>query len=88
MVPNVIIYGDGNIKAAVTDLRDIGRYVAKIITDDRTLNKYLFCYGDLLSQEEIFAKMEELSEEVIKRQYVRMLYFLALVFNLISLRHG
>lgn len=67
------ILGDGNIKTTLTDLRDIGPYVAKIITDDRTVNKYVFCYGELLSQEEIFAKMEELSGEKIERQYVRLL---------------
>lgn len=61
------------MKTAITDFRDIGPYVAKIITDDRTVKKFVLCYGELLSQEEIFAKMEELSEEKIERQYVRLL---------------
>ena len=64
---NVKILGDKNMKTAVTDLRDIGPYVAKIITDDRTVNKFVLCYGELLSQEEIIAKMKELSEEKIER---------------------
>lgn len=55
---------------ALTDLRDIGSYVAKIIIDDRTVNQYVFCYGELLSQEEVFAKMEKLSGEKIERKYV------------------
>jgi hypothetical protein len=71
--PNVKISGDRNMKAAVTDLRDIGPYVAKIITDDLFVNKFVLCYGELLSQEEIFAKMEEFSGEKIERQYVRSL---------------
>jgi hypothetical protein len=71
--PNVKISGDRNMKTAITDFRDIGPYVAKIITDDRTVKKFVLCYGELLSQEEIFAKMEELSEEKIERQYVRLL---------------
>jgi hypothetical protein len=58
---------------ALTDLRDIGPYVAKIITDSRTMNKYVFCYGELLSQEALFAKMEELSGEKIERKYVYLL---------------
>ena len=72
VVPNVTISGDGNLKTALTDLRDIGPYVATIITDSRTVNKYVFCYGDLLSQEEIFAMLESLSGEPIERQYVRL----------------
>jgi hypothetical protein len=37
-------------------LRDVGPYVAKIVMDDRTMNKYVFCYGELLSQEEILER--------------------------------
>ena len=46
------------MKTAVTDLHDNGPYVAKIITDDRTVKKFVLCYGELLSQEEIIAKMK------------------------------
>ena len=60
------------MKTALTDLRDIGPYVARIIMDDRTVNRYVFCYGELLSQEELFAKMEELSGEKIVGKYVRL----------------
>lgn len=67
------ISGDGNIKTALTDLRDIGPYVGRVISDDRTLNKYVFCYGELLSQEEVFARLEELSGETINREYVWLL---------------
>ncbi|KAE9368833.1 NAD(P)-binding protein [Stipitochalara longipes BDJ] len=70
LIPNTTILGEGNMKTALTDLRDIGPYVAKIITDARTVNKYIFCYGELLSQEELFAKMEELSDENIERKYI------------------
>jgi hypothetical protein len=71
LVPFVTIFGDGNLKTGSTDIRDIGPYVAKIIADDRTLNKYVFCYGEVSSQEAEFAKMEELSGEKIQRRYVR-----------------
>ncbi|TVY42056.1 Isoflavone reductase-like protein [Lachnellula subtilissima] len=70
LVPNMTISGDKNIKTALTDLRDIGPYVARCIIDSRTLNKYVFCYGELLSQDELFARMEELSGERIEREFV------------------
>jgi hypothetical protein len=71
LFPNTTIFGDPNMKTAFTDLHDIGPYVAKIVVDDRTINKYVFCYGELLSQEDVFVKMEELSGEKIERKYVR-----------------
>lgn len=38
------IIGDGNTPWALTDNRDITKYVAKVITDPRTLNKMVFGY--------------------------------------------
>ncbi|KAF7320776.1 NmrA domain-containing protein [Mycena chlorophos] len=52
------------------DLRDIGRYVARIIQDDRTLNKYVVAYSDCLSEEQIFRLTEEVSGEKIERKYI------------------
>jgi nucleoside-diphosphate-sugar epimerase len=80
VIPNKTISGDRNMKTAFTDLRDIGPYVAKCITDTRTLNKYVFCYGELISKDEIFAKMEELSGEKIEREFVRLLPDFLLAF--------
>lgn len=57
------IFGTGNVKSATTDYRDIGKYVARIISDDRTLNKYVFCWGDEYTQNEIFT----LAEHVVGR---------------------
>jgi hypothetical protein len=68
LIPNTTILGDGNLKTAFTDLRDVGPYVAKIVIDERTLNRYVFCYGELYSQEEIFVKMEDLSGEKVQRK--------------------
>ncbi|PKY06296.1 isoflavone reductase family protein [Aspergillus campestris IBT 28561] len=64
------IVGSGNTPIALTDLRDIGRYVALIIADDRTLNKMVFAYNTLTTQNEIYATLEELSEEKIIRNYI------------------
>ncbi|KAJ5982357.1 hypothetical protein N7451_012457 [Penicillium sp. IBT 35674x] len=64
------IIGDGNMPMALVDLRDIGRYMACIISDPRTLNKKVFAYNALSTQNKIHDLMEELSEEKIVRHYV------------------
>lgn len=73
------------MKTALVGLRDVSQYVAKIITGERTVNKYVFCYGELLSQEEVFVKMEQLSGEVIERQYVCLFLDARLAFWILSL---
>ncbi|KAL1845783.1 hypothetical protein Plec18167_004976 [Paecilomyces lecythidis] len=64
------IHADGNAPNILTDLRDIGRFVARIITDERTLNKYVYTWGDVLTENEIFSIVEELSGEKIEKNYV------------------
>jgi hypothetical protein len=68
--PNVEIHANGNKPTMITDLRDIGRFVALIIKDSRTLNHSVFAYGDVLSENEIFELVESLSGEKIERKYV------------------
>ncbi|KAM5529319.1 isoflavone reductase family protein [Fusarium oxysporum f. sp. phaseoli] len=62
--------GDGIVPSAITDSRDIGRYVAKIIADPRTLNKSVFAYSEVLTQREIFQIVEEASGEKLDYNYV------------------
>ncbi|KEY80722.1 isoflavone reductase [Aspergillus fumigatus] len=64
------IVGDGNTRTALTDLRDIGRYIARIIVDDRTLNRMVFAYNTVLTQNQIYDLLEEIGEEKIQRNYV------------------
>ncbi|KAF7130934.1 hypothetical protein CNMCM5793_003869 [Aspergillus hiratsukae] len=64
------IVGNGNTLTALTDLRDIGRYVARIIVDDRTLNKMVFAYNTVVTQNQIYDMLEEISEEKVQRNYV------------------
>jgi nucleoside-diphosphate-sugar epimerase len=64
------IHGDGNAPNILTDLRDIGRFVARIISDERTLNKYVYTSGEVLSENEIFQIVEELSGESLQRVFV------------------
>lgn len=64
------IVGDGNMPTALIDLRDVGRYMARIISDPRTLNRKIFAHNVVSTQNKIHELMEELSEESIVRNYV------------------
>lgn len=66
----VPIHGEGEVPNLLTDLRDVGKFVARIISDERTLNKAIFCYGDVLAENEIYHLMEEVSGEKIDRKNV------------------
>ncbi|KAJ6605408.1 hypothetical protein DFH09DRAFT_967212 [Mycena vulgaris] len=68
--PKVEIHAGGTAPTMLTDLRDIGPFVARIIKDPRTLNKSVFTYSDVISENEIFALMEEMSGEKIERKHV------------------
>ncbi|KIX07470.1 uncharacterized protein Z518_02123 [Rhinocladiella mackenziei CBS 650.93] len=62
--------GDGNVASALTYLDDIGRYVAHIIADPRTLNKKVFAYNETLTRNQIYDLLERLSGESLERNYV------------------
>ena len=59
------IFGTGDVKTALTDRQDVGRFVARIIADDRTLNRYVFCWGEERSQKEIIALAERVAGKPI-----------------------
>ncbi|GJD04558.1 isoflavone reductase family protein [Colletotrichum higginsianum] len=63
------IAGDGTVLSGMTDLRDIGKYVARIIADPRTLNQKVFAYTELLSQNDVYGLVERLSGERVEREY-------------------
>ncbi|CAJ0554450.1 Ff.00g129630.m01.CDS01 [Fusarium sp. VM40] len=67
--PVTSIKGDGNTKSALIDKRDIGKYVARIITDPRTLNKSVFIYNEIWTQKGLFDLLEKVSGERIPRNY-------------------
>ncbi|EQB44115.1 isoflavone reductase [Colletotrichum gloeosporioides Cg-14] len=64
------IIGDGNLPSALTDNRDIGRFVSRIIADPRTLNKMVFAYGDVITQNGAFELLEKVSGEAIPREFM------------------
>lgn len=60
------VVGMGDVKTLLTDKRDIGRFVAKIIQDERTLNQKVFTWSDELSQNEILRLTEAKTDEKIE----------------------
>ena len=66
--------GNGDVKTGITDLRDVGRYVALIINDERTLNRFVFSFSEVLSQKEVFGMLEKVSGEKIVPNVVWISY--------------
>jgi hypothetical protein len=60
----------GEQRFALTDMRDIGKYVAKIISDPRTLNRHVFAYTEVLSMNEMWAVMANVSGEEPPKEFV------------------
>ncbi|KAM0429539.1 hypothetical protein ACHAQK_011026 [Fusarium lateritium] len=64
------IAGDGNVPFSLTDVRDVGSYVARIIADPRTLNRMVFAYNEVWTQNQVYDLLERLSGEKLERKYV------------------
>lgn len=64
------IAGDGNVPIAFTDLRDIGTYVVRIISDPRTLNRMVFGYNEVHTYNQMYDLLEKASGEKLHRKYV------------------
>ncbi|KAH7020889.1 uncharacterized protein B0I36DRAFT_393121 [Microdochium trichocladiopsis] len=59
------------LPSALTDLRDVGRFVARIVADgERTLNKCVFAYGEVLTHKQLWDTVERLSGEKLERNEV------------------
>ena len=68
-IPGQAIAGDGNVPSALTDLRDIGPYVARLIKDERAVNKYVLIYNEMWTPNQVYDLLEKLSEEKLPRKY-------------------
>ncbi|RGP66704.1 isoflavone reductase [Fusarium sporotrichioides] len=68
--PENVIAADGNVRTALTDLEDVGKFVARIIADNRTLNKQVFAYGEVTTQNKVISTVERYTGENIARQYL------------------
>ncbi|KAJ4171219.1 hypothetical protein NW754_007365 [Fusarium falciforme] len=69
-MPAEYIPGDGNTPSAMTDVKDIGRYVARIIADPQTLNRMVFAYTELRTTNQVYGIVEKQSGETIERKYM------------------
>ena len=71
------LYFENYHKSAVIDLADIGKFVARILLDERTLNRYVLCYSEQKSQTEMIEIVETVfgkkvpTVEVCKRAFQR-----------------
>src|ERR1700744_1579334 len=54
-------FGSYETRTALTAMSDVGRFVGRIVDDSRTLNHYVFCWGDEVNQTTIVKTVEELS---------------------------
>ncbi|RAL12719.1 NAD(P)-binding protein [Aspergillus homomorphus CBS 101889] len=63
------IHGDGTAPNILTEIGDIGRFVARIIADERTLNRRVYTCGEVLTENEIFAVVEEMAGERVERVF-------------------
>lgn len=66
-----LVPGDGEMKTYVVDNEDVGKFVARIIADPRTINNKVMAAGASLSFNEMFGIAEELTGEKSVRKFVR-----------------
>jgi hypothetical protein len=65
------IIGGGDARNLLTDKRDIGNFVAKVLQDPRTINQKVICWGEDISQNELVRIVEEKSGEKLELTHVR-----------------
>ncbi|PYH48761.1 isoflavone reductase family protein [Aspergillus saccharolyticus JOP 1030-1] len=63
------VHGAGDAPNILIDLADIGRYVARILADARTLNRYVYLCGEVLTENQVLGVVEEMAGEEVDRIY-------------------
>lgn len=58
-------YEKGDRKNLLIDVKDVGQYVARIVADERTLNRYVIAWGTEMTQAEVFSLAREISGQDI-----------------------
>jgi hypothetical protein len=77
------LYNGGTAKNMITDKVDVGTVTVMCIKDERTLNKRVYTYGEVLSQNEINAIVEKKTGE--KLELTSVTYPLSLTYLIILL---
>lgn len=67
-----VIPGTGDVPTAITSFWDVGRWVAQIVEDPRTLNKMVFAYSSVLTANQAFDVVERLTGGKGDRNYVSL----------------
>ena len=67
MLPSNVMHGDGRRSNVFGDWRDIGGWAARILDDERTLNRYVLAWSDSLNDNDLFALTEEVTGEKLQR---------------------
>ncbi|KAF0319217.1 isoflavone reductase [Colletotrichum asianum] len=65
-----LVPGDGNMKTYVIDNEDVGKFVARIFVDSKTVNKRVMAAGASMSFNEMFAIAQELRGDTVSRKHV------------------
>ncbi|KAL6641672.1 hypothetical protein ACP70R_019853 [Stipagrostis hirtigluma subsp. patula] len=75
----VHVYGDGSVKVIFVDEDDVATYTIKSIDDPRTLNKtvYLRPQENVLTQNELITKWEQISGKVLEKIHIPAEEFLS-----------
>ncbi|KAK7707327.1 hypothetical protein SLS57_009348 [Botryosphaeria dothidea] len=76
-----VIPGTGDVPTAITSFRDVGRWVAQIVEDPRTLNKMVFAYGSVLTANQAFDVVERLTGGKGDRNYISGDHLLTTIFE-------
>ena len=79
------IFGDGEGKTLIGDKRDIGRWVARIVRDGRTLNRKVVAWSDEVCQREIVGVVEGKTGERVEMKRVSSPFFR--IFRIVIFSH-
>lgn len=67
--PDLRIAGAGNVPSALTDVRDIGLYFAKLVRDERTRDKYVLVYNEMWTQNQVWDAISRIAGEDVPKVY-------------------
>lgn len=66
VLPANEVVGDGDVENLLTDKRDIGGFVVRVLRDERTVNARVVCWGERVSQKEVVGIVEEVCGETVE----------------------
>lgn len=55
--------------SALTDARDTGRYFARLVRDERTVDKYVLVYNEMWTQHQIWDAVSRIAGEEVPKAY-------------------